>query len=118
VLAGLLQLVRNKKGATKDVGIPGRITIEVLAPGAAEAPTECRWVRPGFAHAGKAHKYKVSGCASCGACLRALGFKCGGTLRVRVQAKGRGSALLASEWSKELEWKPTCAGPAGRECFA
>jgi hypothetical protein len=117
VLAGLLRQVRNKKGATKDVGIPGGVRVEVLAPNATTAPKECVWSLPFRTRAAAVRSFKRGGCATCAACLRELGFKCGASFRVRVQAKGRGKKLLASEWSRELTWQPACTAPAGAACY-
>jgi hypothetical protein len=118
VLAGLLRQVRNKKGATKDIGIPGGVRIEVLAANATAVPKECAWSLPFKMRAAAVRTLTRGGCAKCAACLNALGFKCGASYRVRVQAKGRGAKLLASEWSRELAWTPACTAPAGVECYA
>jgi hypothetical protein len=117
VLAGLVRLVRNSKGATRDYGIPGPLSIAVLAPNATEPPKGCTWTRPASTPGASTRTYKYGGCASCGRCLVALDFKCGAAYRVRVQAKGRGKTLLASEWSQDLEWKATCSGDAGVACY-
>jgi hypothetical protein len=118
VLAGLLRQVRNKKGATKDIGIPGGVRIEMRGANATAVPKECVWSLPFKTRAAAVRTFKRGGCATCAACLDALGFKCGASYRVRVQAKGRGTKLLDSEWSREVVWKPACTAPAGVECYS
>jgi hypothetical protein len=118
VQAGQLRLVRNEKGDTKDVGIPGRITIAVLPANASEPLDSCTWTLRKSTRAGATRTFKFPSCASCGGCLQNMKFKCGATYWLRVKAAGRARALRASEWSQDLGWKADCQGDAGTRCYS
>ena len=116
--AGLLRMVSNKAGKTKDTGIPGSIKLEVRPVNTTgSAPSRCSWSLLGKTGANATRSYKFSGCTSCGHCLKKMGFKCGAPYLVRVQAKGRGKKVLPSDWSQDLEWKAVCEGDAGTACY-
>jgi hypothetical protein len=117
--AGLLRMVR-KKGGTEDIGIPRRVKVAVLARNnaTAEPLAACTWsLRSGLA-AGAARTYQFPACVACASCLDKMGFKCGQTYSLRVQARGRGAQVLPSDWSQDLEWKAVCSGEAGKTCYA
>jgi hypothetical protein len=119
VQAGLLRLVRNKAGETEDLGIPRRLKVAVLAPNTTAEPlAACTWSLSGAVAAGAARTYKFPACAACAHCLVKMGFKCGQTYSLRVQARGRGQRVLASDWSRDLQWKAACSGEAGTACYA
>jgi hypothetical protein len=118
VQAGLLRLVR-KKGGTEDIGIPRRIKIAYLTQNATAQPLAgCSWSLRGGIAAGAARTYQFPACTDCARCLGKMGFKCGQTYSLRVQARGRGQQVLPSDWSQDLEWKAVCSGEAGKTCYA
>ena len=82
------------------------------------APKACNWSVSAATPAGAVYKCKPRACLVSRRCLEGLGFRCTGAYRLRVQAKGRGKALLDSAWSQDLEWKATCEGDVGKACYA
>lgn len=121
VAAGLVRLVRNKKGRTQDFGIPGAILVSIL-PGNATgtnyaAPSGCTFSTNGRAAAGTARAFAAGSVKIPAKCVSNLGLKCGAPYRVRAQAKGRGRLLLPSDWSADFGWRPVCEGDAGKSCF-
>jgi hypothetical protein len=119
VEAGLLRLVRNARGKTRDVGLQSGVQLQVLPRGASQARDECDWRLPPRRRTapGATRTYKFSSCNTCGNCLDKMEFRCGETYLLRVQARGSGGKLLDSEWSADVQWRAVCTGDAGVLCY-
>ena len=117
IQAGLLRVVKNKAGETKDIGIPRSVQVAVLPTNGTEPLGSCIWRLAGATKAGASRTFSFPNCITCARCLEKMAFKCGATYWLRVRALGRGKKLLASEWSQDVAWSADCQGDAGVQCY-